>query len=94
MYYQNYYVYILTTRRNTVLYTGITNDISRRIKEHKLGVNSSFTKKYNVHKLVYFEVYDTPMAAIAREKQIKTYSRAKKEKLIIGKNSDWNELVV
>jgi putative endonuclease len=91
---QLYYVYILTTKLNTVLYTGITNDIKRRLFEHKTGANDGFTKKYHVHKLVYFEVFDSVDLAIAREKQIKGYSRDKKIKLIEAKNSEWKELLV
>ncbi len=91
---QLYYVYILTTKMNTVLYTGITNDIKRRLFEHKTGANDGFTKKYHVHKLVYFEVFDSVDLAIAREKQIKGYSRDKKIKLIEAKNSEWKELLV
>ena len=89
-----YYVYILTTRYNTVLYTGVTNDIKRRLFEHKLGVNDGFTKKYHVNKLVYFELFDFVDLAIAREKQIKGYSREKKTKLIDSMNPDWKELEV
>ena len=77
-----YYVYILTTRNNTVLYTGVTNDLKRRVFEHKSGLNEGFTKKYHVHKLIYFEIFDYVELAIAREKQIKGYSREKKIKLI------------
>ncbi len=91
---QLYYVYILTTKLNTVLYTGITNDIKRRLFEHKTGANDGFTKKYHVHKLVYFEVFDSVDLAIAREKHIKGYSRDKKIKLIEAKNSEWKELLV
>ena len=91
---QLYYVYILTTKLNTLLYTGITNDIKRRLFEHKTGANDGFTKKYHVHKLVYFEVFDSVDLAIAREKHIKGYSRDKKIKLIEAKNSEWKELLV
>jgi len=87
-----YYVYILTTKYNSVLYTGVTNNLSRRCMEHKSGKIKGFTQKYNVHKLVYFEVYDYIDLAIAREKQIKGYSRAKKEKLINEFNPGWQEL--
>ena len=89
-----YYVYILTTRNNTVLYTGVTNDLKRRVFEHKSGLNEGFTKKYHVHKLVYFEIFDYVELAIAREKQIKGYSREKKIKLIESVNSEWKELDV
>lgn len=89
-----YYVYILTTRNNTVLYTGVTNDIKRRVSEHKSGLNDGFTKKYHVHKLVYVEIFDFIESAIAREKQIKGYSREKKIKLIEAMNPEWKELEV
>ncbi len=91
---QLFYVYILSNIRNTVLYTGVTNDIKRRIYEHKMGMNDGFTKKYNVHKLVHFEVFEYVDLAIAREKQIKGYSREKKVKLIEANNTEWNELLV
>ena len=89
-----YYVYILTTRNNTALYTGFTNNIQRRVFEHKSGVNEGFSKKYHVHKLVYFELFDYVDTAIAREKQIKGYSREKKIKLIEAMNPEWRELEV
>ena len=89
-----YYVYILTTRSNTVLYTGVTNDLKRRVFEHKSGFNEGFTKKYHVHKLIYFEMFDFVELAIAREKQIKGYSREKKIKLIETMNPEWKELDV
>ncbi|HNX89465.1 MAG TPA: GIY-YIG nuclease family protein [Paludibacteraceae bacterium] len=89
-----YYVYILTTKSNTVLYTGVTNDIKRRVFEHKFGFNEGFTKKYHVHKLVYFEVFDFVELAIVHEKQIKGYSREKKIKLIEALNPDWKEMEV
>jgi len=89
-----YYVYILTTRSNTVLYTGVTNNLKRRVFEHKSGLNEGFTKKYHVHKLVYFEMFDFVELAIAREKQIKGYSREKKIKLIETMNPEWKELDV
>ena len=89
-----YYVYILTTRNNTVLYTGVTNDLKRRVFEHKSGLNEGFTKKYHVHKLIYFEIFDFVDLAIAREKQIKGYSREKKIKLIEAMNPEWKELEV
>ena len=89
-----YYVYILTTGNNIVLYTGVTNDLKRRVFEHKSGHNEGFTKKYHVHKLIYFEIFDYVELAIAREKQIKGYSREKKIKLIESVNSEWKELDV
>ena len=71
-----YYVYILTNRWNTVTYTGITNDLMRRMEEHRSRRIEGFTKRYNVDKLVYFETYSDVQDAIAREKQIKSGNRA------------------
>ena len=77
-----YYIYILSNKYDTVLYIGVTNDLVRRCHEHKAKLNEGFTKKYNVDKLVYYEVFDYIESAIAREKQIKKYSRKKKDLLI------------
>ena len=77
-----YYVYILTNSSNNVLYVGVTNDLERRCYEHKQKLIKGFTQKYNVDKLVYFEVFDSIELAIFREKQIKGYSRSKKNVLI------------
>jgi putative endonuclease len=87
-----YYVYILTTRKNTVLYVGVTNDLYRRCLEHKTGKTDGFTKKYNVNKLVYYETYNGINEAIAREKQIKGLLRNKKNDLISSTNPEWKEL--
>ena len=90
---QCYYVYIMTNRYNTVLYTGITNNLTRRVKEHQEKINPfAFTAKYKVCKLVYFETFIYVLDAIHREKQIKAGSRAKKIKLIEHKNPDWLDL--
>ena len=89
---KNYYVYILTNKNNTVLYTGVTNSLTRRGWEHKAKLISSFTKKYNVSKLVYYEVFDNPTVAIKREKQIKAGSRKKKIELINSLNKEWTDL--
>ena len=86
------YVYLLTNANHTVLYTGVTNDLARRIVEHVAGTHQGFTKKYNVHKLVYFETDTDINAAIAREKQLKSGSRAKKLALINEANPTWEEL--
>jgi putative endonuclease len=67
----NYYVYIATNKRNTVLYTGMTNNLNIRMFTHKEGFKESFTKRYNICKLVYYELFDTPTDAIVREKQLK-----------------------
>jgi putative endonuclease len=88
----SYYIYILTTARNSVLYTGVTNDLYRRCIEHKQGGKSGFTKRYNVNKLVYYEIYENIEIAITREKQIKGMSRDKKINLINDFNPDWNDL--
>ena len=91
---KQYYVYILTNSGHTVLYTGVTNDIIRRIFEHKKKLVSGFTSKYNTDVLVYFEQFDFTDLAIHREKQIKGYSRLKKEALINSFNPSWMELYV
>jgi putative endonuclease len=87
-----YYVYILTNEYNNVLYTGVTNDLERRCFEHKHKKIKGFTQKYNVYKLIYFETFDLIDLAIAREKQIKGYSRSKKLALINQFNKEWKEL--
>ncbi len=87
-----YYVYMLTNKANNVLYTGVTNNLPRRVYEHKNGLADGFTKKYNVHKLVYYDCTTDVKAAIAREKQIKGWTRAKKNKLIDEFNPTWNDL--
>ena len=88
-----YYVYIMTNTYNTVLYTGVTNDICRRLLEHRNRVNpKSFTSRYNIHKLVWYECFLYVEEAIVREKQIKAGSRRKKISLINKTNKDWNNL--
>ena len=87
-----YYVYIMTNKNNRVLYTGITNDLKRRVYEHREKFVSGFTGKYNVTKLVYYEILEDPENAILREKQIKAGSRQKKIDLINGFNKGWNDL--
>ncbi len=83
---KQYYVYILTNFTNTVLYTGITNNLVRRVYEHKNKLIPGFTQKYNVNKLVYFEIFQDPENAIKREKGIKNLLRRKKVELIKSKN--------
>ena len=85
-------VYILANHHNTVLYTGVTNDLIRRVYEHKNKFVEGFSKKYNVDKLVYYEVGDSILAAIEREKQIKKRSRKYKEQLITQFNPHWEDL--
>nr|WP_294901286.1 GIY-YIG nuclease family protein [uncultured Pedobacter sp.] len=87
-----YYTYLITNKNNTVIYTGMTNDIHRRMWEHKFDKSSKFATRYNCEKLVYFEEFDSATAAIEREKQLKAGSRAKKEKLINIDNSLWLDL--
>jgi len=87
-----YYVYIMTNKRNTVLYTGVTNDLKRRVYEHKGKLVDGFTKKYNITKLVYYEIFQDPENAIMREKQIKAGSRQKKIDLINQMNREWQDL--
>ena len=88
-----YYVYILSNRTNVTIYTGVTNDLVRRVYEHRHEQDpNSFTARYGVHKLVYFEETSDVRAAIEREKQIKSWSRAKKNKLIEKKNPQWADL--
>ena len=89
---REYCVYIMTNAHNSILYTGVTNNLSRRVYEHKNGVGSAFVKKYNLHKLVYYEIGDSIHSALAREKQIKGGSRKKKIDLINGLNPQWEDL--
>ena len=89
---KQYYVYILTNKRNTVLYTGVTNDLQRRVYEHREKLVEGFTAKYNVNKLVYYEETESIEAAIMREKQIKGGSRQKKIDLIESMNPKWEDL--
>ena len=89
---QQYYVYIITNIINTVLYIGVTNDIVRRIWEHKQGTVNIFSKQYNLYKLVYYETTDSIESAILREKQLKKWRRQKKDALISEFNSNWHDL--
>ena len=89
---KQYYVYIMTNKQNTVLYTGVTNNLIRRIYEHKEKLVKGFTEKYNVTKLVYYEVFGDVEQAILREKQIKGGSRSKKLALVNGFNAEWKDL--
>ncbi|MBI1910409.1 MAG: GIY-YIG nuclease family protein [Deltaproteobacteria bacterium] len=82
----------MTNKSYKVLYTGITNDLKRRVFEHREKQAKGFTKKYNVNKLVYYEVFEDPENAIVREKQIKGGSRARKIELINRMNADWRDL--
>ncbi len=91
MNHKDYYVYIMASDSGT-LYTGVTNDLQRRISEHKQGLTEGFTKKYKCHKLVYYENYSDIKQAIAREKQLKNWNRNKKQELINIINPHWQDL--
>ena len=89
---KQYYVYILTNKQNRVLYAGVTSNLEKRLYEHRNDITPGFASKYKCHKLVYFEVIESVEAAIAREKQIKAWSRRKKIYLINGVNPKWLDL--
>jgi putative endonuclease len=90
---KSYYVYIMTNKYNTVLYTGVTNDLPRRVQQHRNSDSKTFTSKYNIGKLVYFEETNDVLLAIGREKQIKAGSRQKKIDLINSINPNWEDLL-
>ena len=89
---KTYFVYIITNQYNKVLYTGITNNLERRVYEHKHKLIPGFSSKYNCHKLVWFDVTDSVESAISREKQIKAGSRKKKIDLIQSINPEWKDM--
>ena len=89
---KHYYVYILVSKKNGTLYIGITSDLVKRIYEHKNNLISSFTQKYNVHRLVYYEEFTDVLEAIAMEKRIKKWNRQWKIGLIEKVNGDWRDL--
>ncbi len=91
---KQYYVYIATNQRNTVFYTGVTNGLYRRMFEHKNKLVKGFTKKYNIDKLVYYEVFTSPQEAIAAEKKIKGWTRKKKIDLIKENNPEFKDLLL
>jgi len=94
-YYNNenqYYVYILASKRNGTLYIGITSNLVKRAYEHKNNIIDGFTKKYNIHKLVYYEITDDIESAIRREKQLKKWNRKWKLNLIENSNPEWIDL--
>ena len=86
------YVYIVTNKNRSVLYTGITRNLPRRMAEHKAKIKKGFTKKYGVDKLVYYEMYPTILEGVSREKQIKNWKRSWKEDLINEFNPSWSDL--
>ena len=87
-----YFVYLLANWNNNVLYVGMTNDLQRRVYEHKNKLVKGFTCKYNINKLVYYESTEDVTVAIEREKQIKSWRREKKTQLVMGHNPDWVDL--
>ncbi len=87
-----YYVYLLASKRNGTLYVGVTSDLIKRVYEHKDNLVGGFTKKYNVHNLVYFETTEDINSAIIREKQLKKWKRAWKIELIEKNNPEWRDL--
>ena len=89
---KQYYIYLLGNKNNTTIYTGITSDLKRRIWEHKNKTTKGFSSKYNLYKLLYYEIYNDPENAIIREKQIKSGSREKKIELIESMNLKWIDL--
>jgi putative endonuclease len=86
-----YYVYILASRKDGAIYIGVTNDIVRRIYQHQIKAVRSFTSKYNITRLVWFEIYD-PISAISREKELKKWKRTWKNQLIEAQNPQWDDL--
>lgn len=89
---KSYHVYIMTNQRNGTLYTGVTGEIERRVRQHKLGHYEGFTKRYGLKRLVYYERFETPDGAIRREKQIKAGSRRRKLEMIESMNPAWRDL--
>ena len=87
-----YYIYIMTNQSRSVLYIGVTNDLTRRVAEHQSGMVEGFTKRYRVHTLIYFEMWSNIEDAIKREKQLKRWRREKKEALIETINPEWRDL--
>ncbi|QAU50052.1 GIY-YIG nuclease family protein [Bradyrhizobium guangzhouense] len=87
-----YYIYILASRRDGAIYVGVTNDLIRRIYEHQIKAVPGFTAKYNITRLVWFEIYDDPISAISREKELKKWKRAWKTQLVEKDNPNWNDL--
>jgi len=89
---EQYFVYILASKRNGTLYIGVTNNLLKRVHQHRNDVSEGFTRKYSVHKLVYFEIYKDIRDAITREKRMKKWKRQWKLELIEKSNPEWNDL--
>jgi putative endonuclease len=87
-----YYVYILASRKDGVTYIGVTNDLVRRVYEHRIKAVPGFTSRYNITRLVWFEIYDDPISAISREKELKKWKRSWKVQLIEAQNPEWKDL--
>lgn len=92
MFTKRYCVYILTNKSNRVMYIGVTNDLARRLFEHKNDCTDGFTKRYHVHKLVYYETTSDVMSALEREKELKGWKREKKNALVETMNPEWKDL--
>ncbi len=90
----NYYVYILTNWSNNVMYIGVTNNLQRRLFEHRNKLIDGFTKRYNLNKLIYYECFSNINDAIRREKELKKWRRAKKNELVESMNPEWKDLVI
>ncbi|MGJ4896096.1 MULTISPECIES: GIY-YIG nuclease family protein [unclassified Bradyrhizobium] len=88
----SYYVYILASRKDGAIYVGVTNNLVRRVFEHRQKAVPGFTSKYNITRLVWFEAYDDPASAITREKELKKWKRAWKVTLIEADNPEWKDL--
>jgi putative endonuclease len=86
------FVYLLTNSTRSVLYTGVTGDLRRRVAQHRMGDGGRFTRRYRAHRLVWYELHESPVSAILREKQIKAGSRRQKTSLIEAVNPDWRDL--
>ena len=89
---RHYYVYIMTNRPNGTLYVGVIGDLVRRVLQHRSDMHEGFTKRYQLHRLVYYEIFDSPSTAIWREKRIKTWLRAWKVRLILQANPAWEDI--
>jgi len=89
---KRYFVYILASKKDGVLYTGVTSNLIKRVYEHREELTDGFSKKYFVHRLVYYEIHDNPESAITREKQIKKWNRAWKIRLLTENNPEWIDL--
>ena len=89
-----YYVYILGNKTRTTLYVGVTNGLTKRVRQHRAGKTPGFTRRYHCDRLLYFEIFSKPSEAIAREKQVKGWRRSKKEDLIAGRNPQFQDLAI